>query len=67
MKDERVLGSLLDALEGQETVIDEALVRDILEVALRHQFDPDRSLARDKLMEMVTSFVDQKMSVEQQE
>lgn len=65
MKDERVLESLLDALDGQGTVIDETLVRQIFEVATSHQFDADRSLAKEKLMRIVTDFVDQEMTAEQ--
>jgi hypothetical protein len=66
MKDERVLESLLNALDVQQSVIDETLVRRILEVATSHQFDEDRSMASDKLMGLVTDFVDQKMAAEQE-
>ena len=64
MTDERVLEALLDVLEQKAYVIDEDLVREVLSVAVRHQFDADRSVGREAILSAVTAFVDRRMSVE---
>ena len=67
MNDARVLESLLNALDDQETVVDEPLVRAALRIASDHQFDADRSAARVKLVDLVSSFVDKQVEAEADE
>ena len=64
MKDELVLEALLDVLDETDHVIDEALVRRVLEVAVEHRFASDRSFAKEQLLRLVTDFVELKIREE---